>query len=203
MSIVVTATCRRRSVFSFSTNLGHPLRSAMLGRRRKLLQAARPSGSHGELEKIEASTPFLARPAVARPVANVIGIHSSLRSSGTSPNFRITFASPNSPVAGSPPRQKASAPTCPGFPEYTSARITAAFALRHCIGFPGAMPSSEPQRAGRHNRSLWRRCFGYVIDRSSLRAIPLFVPGGRSFVPVRARRRAARKWPSRPAVVLS
>jgi hypothetical protein len=39
------------------------------------------------------------------------------------------------------------------------------------------------------------RClFGYVIDRcSSLRAVPLFVPGGRSFVPACARRRAARK----------
>jgi hypothetical protein len=44
---------------------------------------------------------------------------------------------------------------------------------------------------------------GYVIDRSSLRPVPLFVPGGRSFVPACARRRAARKGPSRPAVVLS
>ncbi len=31
------------------------------------------------------------------------------------------------------------------------------------------------------------------IDSSSLRAVPLFVPGGRSFVPACARRRAARK----------
>ena len=38
---------------------------------------------------------------------------------------------------------------------------------------------------------------GYVIDSSSLRAVPLFVPGGRSFVPACARRRAARKGPSR------
>src|SRR4030088_3101083 len=34
---------------------------------------------------------------------------------------------------------------------------------------------------------------GYAIDSSSLRAVPLFVPGGRSFVPACARRRAARK----------
>src|ERR1700682_1599844 len=33
----------------------------------------------------------------------------------------------------------------------------------------------------------------YVIDSSSLRTVPLFVPGGRSFVPSCARRRAARK----------
>ena len=37
------------------------------------------------------------------------------------------------------------------------------------------------------------RDVGYVIDSSSLRAVPLFVPGGRSFVPACARRRAARK----------
>src|SRR4030088_423508 len=34
---------------------------------------------------------------------------------------------------------------------------------------------------------------GYAIDSSSLRAVPLFVPGGGSFVPACARRRAARK----------
>src|SRR5437899_12276506 len=33
---------------------------------------------------------------------------------------------------------------------------------------------------------------GYVIDRSSLRPVPLFVPGGRSFVPACARGRTAR-----------
>src|SRR5258705_6965278 len=37
------------------------------------------------------------------------------------------------------------------------------------------------------------RDVGYVIDSSSLHAVPLFVPGGRSFVPACARRRAARK----------
>jgi len=40
----------------------------------------------------------------------------------------------------------------------------------------------------------------YIIDNSSSRAVPLFVPCGRSFVPACACRRAARKgrqgWPS-------
>src|SRR5215470_12133432 len=44
---------------------------------------------------------------------------------------------------------------------------------------------------------------GYVIDSSSLRTVPLFVPGGRSFVPACACRRAARKVPSRLAVTLA
>ena len=39
-------------------------------------------------------------------VANVVELHSVLRSSG-SPNFRMTFASPKSPMAGSPVRLKA------------------------------------------------------------------------------------------------
>jgi hypothetical protein len=42
---------------------------------------------------------------------------------------------------------------------------------------------------------------GYIIDSSSFCAVPLFVPGGRSFVPACACRRAARRgrqgWPSR------
>src|SRR5438445_10100803 len=37
--------------------------------------------------------------------------HSALKSSGTSPNFLITLASPKSPVAGSPVRLKVTAPT--------------------------------------------------------------------------------------------
>ena len=37
--------------------------------------------------------------------------HSELKSSGTSPNFLITLASLKSPVAGSPVRLKATAPT--------------------------------------------------------------------------------------------
>jgi hypothetical protein len=45
-----------------------------------------------------------------RDLVTVVEVHSSLRSAGTSPNFRITFASPNSPVAGSPLRLNASAP---------------------------------------------------------------------------------------------
>ena len=47
------------------------------------------------------------------------------------------------------------------------------------------------------------RGVGYVIDSSSLRAVPLFVPGGRSFVPACACRRAAHKGPSRLAVALA
>jgi hypothetical protein len=37
--------------------------------------------------------------------------HSVLKSFGTSPNFLITLASPKQPVAGSPVRLKATAPT--------------------------------------------------------------------------------------------
>jgi hypothetical protein len=44
-------------------------------------------------------------------VANVFEIHSTLKSSGTSPNFLITVASLKSPVAGSPVRLNATAPT--------------------------------------------------------------------------------------------
>jgi hypothetical protein len=43
----------------------------------------------------------------------------------------------------------------------------------------------------------------YVIDSSSFCAVPLFVPGGRSFVSACACRRAARKGPSRLAVALA
>ena len=68
--------------------------------------------------------------------------HSALRSSGTSPNFRISLASPNSPVAGSPVRQNAIAPAQPGFRESASARMTAALALRHSTASQAATPSS-------------------------------------------------------------
>ena len=60
----------------------------------------------------------------------------------TSPNFRISLASPNSPVAGSPVRQNAIAPAQPGFRESASARMTAALALRHSTASPAATPSS-------------------------------------------------------------
>ena len=43
---------------------------------------------------------------------------------------------------------------------------------------------------------------GYVIDRSLLRAVPLFVPGGRSFVPACARETRRAQGPSRLAVAL-
>jgi hypothetical protein len=41
-------------------------------------------------------------------------LYNVLKSSGTSPNFLMTFASPKFPVAGSPVRLNATAPTCPG-----------------------------------------------------------------------------------------
>ena len=69
-------------------------------------------------------------------------LQSELRSSGTSPNLRMTLASPKSPVAGSPVRLKATAPTTPGFRDSASACITAAFGLKHSVGSAGAMPSS-------------------------------------------------------------
>jgi hypothetical protein len=40
--------------------------------------------------------------------------HSVVRSSGMSPDLRVALASPKSPVAGSPERLKATAPTMPG-----------------------------------------------------------------------------------------
>src|ERR1700738_59083 len=63
-------------------------------------------------------------------VENPIELHSADRSSGTSPNFRISLASPNSPVAGSPLRLNAIAPTWPGLRDKASAFITAAFGLK-------------------------------------------------------------------------
>src|SRR5262244_3910849 len=72
-------------------------------------------------------------------------------------------------------------------------------------GHSGHQCSHAPGRPILHLVSSSRRprrvrAVGYVIDRSSLRAVPLFVPGGRSFVPACACRRAARKGPSRLAV---
>src|SRR5712672_2281061 len=69
-------------------------------------------------------------------------LYNVLKSSGTSPNFLITFASPNSPVAGSPVRLNATAPTCPGLRDNASARMTTATGLKHSVGSPAAMPSS-------------------------------------------------------------
>jgi hypothetical protein len=66
-----------------------------------------------------------------------------VRSSGTAPNFLITFASPKSPVAGSPVRLNATAPTCPGLRDRASARMTTATGLKHSVGLrcaPAHMP---------------------------------------------------------------
>jgi hypothetical protein len=63
---------------------------------------------------------------------------------------------------------------------------------------------TDPPLLSQSSRRPWRvRVLVTSSIVSSLRPVPLFVPGGRSFVPACARRRAARKGPSRPAVVLS
>ena len=76
-------------------------------------------------------------------VADPVALHSALRSAVTLPDFRITLASPKSPVAGSPVRLKATAPIWPGFRDNASARFTVAFGLKHSVGSVGAMPSSD------------------------------------------------------------
>lgn len=96
---------------------------------------------------------------------------------------------------------------CSG-PSWVSARNAIWLADRPRTGHLGHQGSHAPGRPILHivvssSRRPWRVRCRYVIDGSSLRAVPLFVPGGRSFVPASARRRAARKGPSRPAVVLS
>ena len=54
------------------------------------------------------------RPSRAeRRGASTRSVHNPLKSSGTSPNFLITLASPKSPVAGSPVRLNATAPRFP------------------------------------------------------------------------------------------
>src|ERR1700722_5337971 len=68
--------------------------------------------------------------------------HNAFKSSGTSPNFLITLASLKSPVAGSPVRLNATAPTWPSLRDSASARITAALGLKHSVGSPAATPSS-------------------------------------------------------------
>lgn len=57
-----------------------------------------------------------------------------------------------------------------------------------CAGKTDPPSLSHSSRRPRRVRDV-----GYVIDRTSLRAVPWFVPGCRSFVPACARRRAARK----------
>ena len=57
--------------------------------------------------------------------------HSALRSAGTSPNFRITVASPKSPRRRIPAAAEGHCADMPGFRESASALITAAFGLKH------------------------------------------------------------------------
>ena len=58
------------------------------------------------------------------------------------PNFLFTTASPKSPVAGSPERANATAPTCPSLRDNASARFTTAVGLKHSNGSPVASPPS-------------------------------------------------------------
>jgi hypothetical protein len=51
--------------------------------------------------------------------------HNALKSSGTSPNFLITLASLKSPVAGSPVRLNATAPTWPSLRDSASGGVFA------------------------------------------------------------------------------
>jgi hypothetical protein len=88
-----------------------------------------------------------------------------------------------------------------------SARASS-LADRPQLGHSGHQCSHAPGRPILHLVSSSRRprrvrTVGYVIDSSSLHAVPLFVPGGRSFVPACACRRAARKGTSRLAVALA
>src|SRR5277367_2963827 len=54
-------------------------------------------------------------PHVRDFIAHLVEVHSALKSSGTSPNFRKTVASLKSPVAGSPVRLNAALPYGPIF----------------------------------------------------------------------------------------
>jgi hypothetical protein len=71
----------------------------------------------------------------------LITAKSAPEAGGTSPNFLMIVASPKSPVAGSPVRLKATAPTCPGLRD-KAPRMTTAVGLKHSVGSPAAMPSS-------------------------------------------------------------
>src|SRR6201981_3728486 len=72
-------------------------------------------------------------------------------------------------------------------------------------GYLGHQCSHAPGRPILHHRLILSQTLAgklsYVIDSSSFCAVPLFVPGGCSFVPACACRRAARRdrqgWPSR------
>src|SRR5262245_58709419 len=68
--------------------------------------------------------------------------------------------------------------------------------------FARAGKTDPPSRLILSQTSAGKGCC-YVIDSSSFRTVPLFVPDGCSFVPACACRRAARKGSSRLAVALA
>src|SRR5215831_8257268 len=84
------------------------------------------------------------------------GCHSSLRSSGTSPNFLITFTSLRPPEEGSRLRLNANAPTYPGFHESGCTRTTVAF-RQTFQRLPGATPASAAMKS-RSPRSYRTHC---------------------------------------------
>ena len=91
----------------------------------------------------DAASPFSRSWAQICPRIRAISFrtpHSALRSPGTSPNFRITVASRKWPIAGSPVRLKAIAPTWPGLRTLPQAFITAALGLKHSMASAGAIP---------------------------------------------------------------
>jgi GNAT superfamily N-acetyltransferase len=87
-------------------------------------------------------------PASCRDVAQHLKSHSSLRSSGTLPNFRNRRASPNSPIMGSPVRLKATAPMLPGILDIISARRNAVVALWHSSAAPATSSPVSSCRNG-------------------------------------------------------
>ena len=117
---------------------------------------------------------------VAHPV-KLRWSHRADRSSGTSPNFRISLASPNSPVAGSPVRQNAIAPAQPGLRESASARMTAVW------------------RSGTHRFASDYAAVGHVHRNHSLRSRAGSSRPARNRYLLRVSSRALSKQNSRPA----
>src|SRR6266567_4804943 len=79
---------------------------------------------------------------------------------------------------------------CSG-PSWISARVRSHYrtGLEGPFGSPvfaGAGKTDPPSRLILSQTSAGKRCLAYVIGSSSSRAVPLFVPCGRSFVPARA-----------------
>jgi hypothetical protein len=129
--------------------------------------------------------------------------HSVVRSSGMSPNLRMALASPKSPVAGSPERLKATAPTMPGLRESALAFITAAFGLKHSTASPATAPSAATKGRGMvgHLAHLSRpcACFAHPTARDPPRAVQPDTQGLRVWLPPRSDRRVRPTLPAGPS----